>query len=66
MTCGNDMAELKFDHVYVWKNNEKRLTLYNKRCRIISHGKKNSVLIYFEDGHKEVTSRWAVRKIKYV
>ena len=48
---------------YVWKNNCKRLTLFDRPCRIIAHGAKNSVLIEFTDNHqREITSRYALRK----
>lgn len=51
-------------HYYAWKNNEKRLTLYRRLCRIVARGTMNSILIEFENGQRECVSRYAVRKIK--
>ena len=33
-----------------------------QRCRVLARGKRNSILIEFEDGWRVVTSRYAVRK----
>ena len=51
-------------YVYGWKNNPKRERMYGKKCRVMAHGKMASVLIEFEDGQKEITSRRALRKNK--
>lgn len=51
-------------YYYAWENNEKRLTLYKRRCKIIAASKKNSLLIEFENGQRECVSRNAIRKIK--
>jgi len=51
-------------YIYTWGNNEKRKTLKGRRCRIIRCGKINSVMIEFEDGSREITSRNAIRKEK--
>ena len=48
---------------YIWGNNEKRKTLQNHVCNVIARGTKNSVLIEFENGQKEVVSRYSIRKI---
>lgn len=53
-------------YVYVWKNNEKRAGLYGRRCRVIARGRMNSVLIEFEDGQREVVSRYALRRAEEV
>ena len=37
---------------------------YGQLCRVLAVGKLNSALIQFEDGHKVLSSRYAVRKIK--
>lgn len=50
-----------FEYIYAWKNNEKRKQLYKKNCRILAKGKKNSILIEFENGDREITSRYAVK-----
>lgn len=53
---------MNFDHVWFWK---KRLPeRKNQKCRVLVRGKKNSILVEFEDGFKVVTSRWAARKNK--
>ena len=54
----------QFDHVYVWKNNEKRATMAGRRCRVVARGRMNSIVIRFEDGQIECVSRYAVRKVK--
>jgi len=51
-------------YYYAWRNNEKRLTLYRRLCRIVARGRMNSILIEFEDGQREVVSRNAVRLLK--
>ena len=54
----------KLTHYYNWKNYPIREKYYKKRCRVISRGKMNSVLVEFEDGHRMIISRYAIRKIK--
>lgn len=51
-----------FPYVYAWRNNEKRQTLYGRRCRVLARGSMNSIMIAFEDGQVEITSRNAIRK----
>lgn len=46
---------------FAWKNNQKRVELYKRPCRVVARGAMNSVLIEFEDGIKVVTSRYATR-----
>ena len=49
-----------YDYVWFW-----RVRLPERKgqlCRVLVRGKKNSVLVEFEDGYKVVTSRYAVRK----
>ena len=53
----------EFGFYYAWKNNAKRLTLYHRSCRIIARGKMNSILIGFENGQREIVSRYSIRKI---
>jgi len=48
-------------HLYVWRNNEKRVALFKRECRVVSRGAMNSVLIEFADGQREVVSRYAIR-----
>jgi len=49
---------------YSWKNNEKRLTLYRRICRVVSRFALNSALVEFENGQREVISRNALRKCR--
>lgn len=50
---------------YNWKNNEKRRSLYGRRCLVIHRGRPNSALVEFTDnGQREVISRNALRKEK--
>jgi hypothetical protein len=53
---------LAMTYRYAWHNNPKRETLYNRICRVLKRGKKNSILIEFEDGQREIVSRNAIRK----
>lgn len=50
-----------YDHIWFWKT--KLPERKGQRCRVLVHGKMNSVLVEFEDGFTVVTSRYAVRKI---
>jgi hypothetical protein len=47
-------------HTYEWKKLPDRKGAY---CILLSSGKKNSVLVQFEDGFKIITSRYAIRKV---
>lgn len=49
-------------YLYAWGNNSKRSTLKGKTCRILKHGKMNSVLLEFEDGQREISDRRALRR----
>ena len=57
------LRDRQYPYVYKWKNNEKRLTLYGRRFRVIHRGRQNSALVEFEDGQREVISRNAIRRI---
>ena len=50
-------------HVFVWGNNPKRSTLKGRKCGVVAYGRKNSALIEFENGQREIVSRNAVRRI---
>lgn len=60
------MPELnsEWEYEYVWGNNPKREVLKDRRCRVIARGKKNSVMIEFEGGQREIVSRNSIRKRK--
>jgi hypothetical protein len=46
----------KYPLTFRWKNNEKRVTLYGRKCRLIARGAKGSVMIEFENGQREIVS----------
>src|SRR5579863_6156429 len=55
----------RFDHVWYWKPNAMRvIDRKGQACRVLAEGRKNSILVEFEDGFKTVTSRYAVRKLE--
>lgn len=59
------MSEGQTIYRYCWKNNSKRLTLYNRLCKVIYRGKMNSALKEFIDNNqREVVSRNSLRKAK--
>lgn len=49
--------------IFIWRNNEKRRSLYGKRCHVLARGKMNSALVEFEDGTREIVGRNALRKL---
>ena len=52
------------DFPYYWRVKAKLPERFGHRCRVICRGAKNSCAVEFEDGHRVVTSRWYVRKVK--
>ena len=51
-----------FDHILYWK---KWLPLRKgTRCKVLARGRKNNILVQFEDGYKVITHRYAVRRLK--
>jgi hypothetical protein len=46
-----------------WKNNDKRVSMYGRTCRILKSGRMGSVLVEFGNGQLEITSRRALRKV---
>ena len=50
-------------HRYVWGNNAKRALMKGRLCRVLARGAKGSILVLFEDGQREITSRYAVRRL---
>jgi len=53
---------MSIEHIYGWKNNPKRKSLYGRRCKVLVWGRMNSALVEFDDGQKEVISRNALRR----
>jgi hypothetical protein len=56
-----DNDDKQFFYRYAWGNNEKRKTMQGRLCRVIARGKKNSIMIEFQDGQREVVSRHSIR-----
>jgi hypothetical protein len=52
--------EIGYDHVWFWRARlpERK----GERCRVLVRGKRNTVLVEFEDGVRVTTSRYAVRR----
>lgn len=51
---------MNYPHVWYWR---KRLGDWKgQRCRVVTRGAMNSILVEFPDGHRVVTSRYAVRR----
>ena len=52
-------------YIYRWKNNLKRATMVNRKCKVVAKGSKNSVCVEFVDNNnqREITSQRALRKI---
>jgi hypothetical protein len=53
-----------YPYVFSWRNNSKRATLYGRRFRVIVRAGRNSALVEFENGQREVISRNAIRRAK--
>jgi len=55
------MSKIEFTHKWFWKSRlpERK----GQKCRVLAHGKMNSILVEFADGYKVITSRYAVRLI---
>ena len=54
-------------YYFAWGNNEKRVTMKDRVCRVLSRGKKNSIMIEFLDtGQREIVSRNSIRKVKEI
>jgi hypothetical protein len=56
--------ENEYPYFFSWKNNEKRAQLYGRRMRVLVRAGRNSALVEFENGQKEIISRNAIRKFK--
>ncbi len=54
--------EVNDDYPYVWFWRTRLPERKGEPCRVLVRGKMNSALVEFEDGHRVVTSRFAVRR----
>ena len=52
-------------HIFAWGNNSKRAQYKGKPCIVLARGRMGSIMIEFENGDRLITSRYAVRKIKF-
>lgn len=59
-------TSVTYDHVWWWLPGGPwdRPDYKGRRCRVLARGKRNSILVELDDGHRVVTSRWAVRRAK--
>jgi hypothetical protein len=48
---------------HYWRVRTRLPERFGQACRVLVTGRKNSVLVQFEDGYKVVTSRYYVRRI---
>ena len=48
---------------HIWRWRKWLPVRFGQRCRVLATGALNSALVEFEDGHRVVTSRYAVRKL---
>lgn len=51
-----------YPYWFAWKNNIKRQSLYKRVFKIVSYGAKNSALVEFNNGQREIISRNAIRR----
>lgn len=54
---------IPFTHTYAWGNNPKRETMKGRRCRIVARGQMRSVMVEFDDGHREIVSIRSLRTL---
>ena len=47
---------------HYWRVHTRLPERFGQVCRVLVHGRMNSILIMFEDGMRVVTSRWNVRR----
>lgn len=47
-----------------WRVRARLPDRFGQRCRVVTRGRHNSVLVEFEDGARVVTSGWYVRKVE--
>ena len=54
-----------FDHIGYWRTGDGKYPELGKRkdmpCKVLARGKKNNILVEFQDGYRIVTCRYAVR-----
>lgn len=51
-----------FDYCYAWRNNSKRKSLYGRKLRVLFRGPRNSRVVEFENGQREIISGNALRR----
>jgi hypothetical protein len=50
-------------YIYVWGNDPHRARLKGRKCKVLAWVALNNCLVEFEDGHREVVSRNALRRV---
>ena len=48
--------------IYNWANNLKRKTMKGRKVIVLARGKMNSILIKFDNGQKEIVSRYSIKR----
>lgn len=51
-------------HVFVWGNIGRRPELKGRRCRVLARGTRQSVMVEFENGQREIVSFRALRRLR--
>lgn len=64
--CVRNIVRPVYNLIYTWGNNEKRITLKGRSCRILAEGKKNSIMIEFEDGQREIVSKFSIKEKEHM
>lgn len=62
MLLESEFKKKAYPYYFAWKNNTKRLSLYRRIFRIVAYGAKNSALVEFDNGQREIISRNAIRR----
>ena len=57
---------MSFDHVWFWNPRMGESSRKGKLCRVVTRGKRNSVMVELEDGEIVIASRYAIRKVPSV
>ncbi len=52
------------EQLYVYRWAKYRPELKGRTCVVLARGAKNSVMVQWADGTKDIVSRYAVRKVK--
>ena len=53
---------MKYDKTWYWIKKPEGQDRKGQACRVVARGRMNSIMVEFEDGHRVITSRYAVRE----